>query len=161
MKLQAASRKEVSRIAIGVLVCDCIMIAALFLLSLVGVGTFNPTKILLGALCGSVIAIVNFIILCLTIQSALDIENKRKMKARFQLSYNIRMVVQAVWVVAAFIFREKIHFVAAAAPVLFPNVVILFLQFTGRLMPKNQSAAPAEDAETPDAEEASDSEESN
>lgn len=158
MKLQSASRKEVSRIAVGVLVCDIIMIAALFLLSLVGIGTFNPVKILLGALCGSVVAIVNFIILCLTIQSALDIENKRKMKARFQFSYNARMIIQALWVVVAFLLREKVHFIATAAPVLFPNVVILYLQFTGRLVPKSQSAASGEAAET---EEITDSEESN
>lgn len=153
MKLQAASRKEVTRIAVGVLICDAVMIAALFLLSLVGIGTFNPLKILLGALCGSVIAVVNFIILCLTIQSSLEITNKKKMKARFQFSYNARMIIQAVWIVAAFIFRGKIHFVAAAAPVLFPHVVILFLQFTGRLMPKDTTAAPADSSkteETPD-----------
>lgn len=153
MKLQSASRKEVSRITVGVIVCDLIMIAALFLLSLVGVGTFHLTKILLGTLCGSVIAVANFIILCLTIQSSLEIENKKKMKARFQFSYNARMIIQAVWVVAAFLLREKIHFVAAAAPVLFPNVVILFLQFTGKLMPKDQSAAPAEAEEAPGSEE--------
>lgn len=146
MKLQSASRREVTRITIGVLVCDVIMIAALFLLSLVGVGTFHLTKILLGALCGSIIAVANFIILCLTVQSSLEIENKKKMKARFQTSYNIRMVVQAVWVVAAFMLRSKVHFVAAAAPVLFPNVVILFLQFTGKLMPKDQPKV-ADDSE--------------
>ena len=33
MKLQAASKKEISRIAVGTLVCDVIMIAGLFLLS--------------------------------------------------------------------------------------------------------------------------------
>lgn len=147
MKLQAASRKEVSRIAVGVAVCDVIMIAGLFLLSLVGVGTFSLTKVLLGAVCGSVIAVANFIILCLTIQSSLEIQNKKKMKARFQFSYNARMVIQAGWVVAAFFLRSKIHFVAAAAPVLFPNVVIIFLQMTGRLMPKNETQPSAEAAD--------------
>ena len=144
MKLQAASRREVSRIAAGVAICDVIMIAGLFLLSLVGVGTFHLAKVLIGALCGSAIAVANFIILCLTIQSSLEIENKKKMKNRFQLSYNIRMAVQAVWVVAAFFLRDKIHFVAAAAPVLFPNVVIIYLQMRGKLMPKSESA-PRED----------------
>lgn len=153
MKLQSASRKEISRISVGVLVCDLIMVAGLFLLSQFGIGTFNLTKILIGALCGSVIAIGNFVILCLTIQKNLEVENKKKMKASFQFSYNARMVIQAAWVVAAFMLREKIHFVAAAAPVLFPNVVILYLQFTGRLMPKDSSAAAApaadESAEEP------------
>ena len=140
MKLQAASRKELARIALGTLICDVGLIAALFLLSLVGVGTFRVVPILLGAACGSAIAIGNFAILCLTVQSAVGMENKRKMKARFQLSYNIRMIVQAGWVVAAFLIPQ-LHFIAAAAPILFPHVVIYYLQATGRLMPKQEQSS--------------------
>lgn len=138
MKLQPASRKEITRITLGTLICDAILVAILFLLSLVGVGKFEPGRIFLGIVCGSVIAVGNFTILCLTVQSAVGMENKRKMKARFQISYNIRLIVQAVWVVASFLIPQ-IHFVAGAAPVLFPNVVIYFLQFTGRLLPKQDS----------------------
>lgn len=138
MKLQPASRKEITRITLGTLICDAILVAVLFLLSLVGVGKFEPGRISLGIVCGSVIAVGNFTILCLTVQSAVGMENKRKMKARFQVSYNIRLIVQAVWVVASFLIPQ-IHFVAGAAPVLFPNVVIYFLQFTGRLLPKQDS----------------------
>lgn len=137
MKLQPASRKEITRITIGTLVCDGILIAALFLLSLVGVGQFDAVRILLGVACGSLLAVLNFTILCLTVQSAVGMENKRKMKARFQLSYNLRLLIQAAWVVAAFLIPQ-IHFVAGAAPILFPNVVIYFLQFTGKLMPKDE-----------------------
>ena len=140
MKLQPASRKELSRIALGTLACDGVMIAALFVLSLVGVGSFEPFRILLGAACGSVVAIVNFAILCLTVQSAVEIENKKKMKARFQLSYNIRLLLQAGWVVLCFVLKP-IHFVAGAAPILFPNVVIFFLQSRNRLFPKNDAPA--------------------
>lgn len=138
MKLQPASRKEITRISLGTLICDVILVAVLFLLSLVGVGSFELGRIFLGVACGSVVAIVNFTVLCLTVQSAVGMENKRKMKAKFQLSYNIRLIVQAVWVVASFLIPQ-IHFVAGAAPVLFPNVVIYFLQFTGRLFPKQES----------------------
>lgn len=138
MKLQPASRKELSRIAIGTLVCDAVMIAALFVLSLVGVGSFDVFRILLGAACGSVVAILNFAILCLTVQSAVEIENKKKMKARFQLSYNIRLVLQAGWVVLCFVLKP-IHFVAGAAPILFPNVVIFFLQSRNKLFPKSDA----------------------
>ena len=144
MKLQSASKKELTRIAIGTLVCDGIMIAVLFLLSLVGVGTFEPLRILLGALCGSVVAVANFAILCLTVQDAVEAENKKKMKKRFQMSYNVRLVLQAVWVVAAFLIPQ-IHFVAGAAPILFPNVVILYLQSRGKLDSgsKPEGSAPA------------------
>ena len=139
MKLQPASRKEITRITIGTLVCDGILIAALFLLSLVGVGQFDAVRILLGVACGSLLAVLNFTILCLTVQSAVGMENKRKMKARFQLSYNLRLLIQAAWVVVAFLIPQ-IHFVAGAAPILFPNVVIYFLQFTGKLMPKEEQS---------------------
>ncbi len=152
MKLQSASRKEIFRIALGVLVCDGILVAALFVLSQFGIGTFSLGRILLGALCGSVVAILNFAILCLTVQSAVEIENKRKQKQRFQMSYNLRLLLQAVWVVVCFLIPQ-IHFVAGAAPILFPNVVILFLQTRGKLVaPSEKPAAPAAPAEGEDEE---------
>ena len=150
MKLQPASRKELSRIAVGTLACDAVMIAALFVLSLVGVGRFEPFRILLGAACGSVVAVANFAILCLTVQSAVEIENKKKMKARFQLSYNIRLILQAGWVVLCFVLKH-IHFVAGAAPILFPNVVIFFLQSRSKLFPpSNAPAKPMADEDEPE-----------
>ncbi len=147
MKLQRASRKEIKRIALGTLACDGLLIAGLFLCSQFGIGSFDLVPILVSSACGSILAVVNFTILCLTVQSAVEIENKRKMKARFQLSYNIRMVIQAGWVVACFLIKP-IHFVAGAAPILFPNVVIYYLQFKGRLFPKEE-ASPAESTDTP------------
>lgn len=146
MKLQPASRKEIKRITLGTLVCDGIMIAGLFLLSQFDIGKFDLPRILLGAACGSVIAVLNFTILCLTVQSAVEIESKRKMKARFQLSYNIRMVIQAGWVVAAYLI-PPIHFLAGALPIFFPNAVIYYLQFKGKLMPPSQPPADSADAD--------------
>ena len=148
MKLQSASRKEIKRISLGILVCDVILVAGLYLLSLLGVGTFDLARILLGAACGSLIAIANFTILCLTVQMAAEIENKRKMKAKFQLSYNIRLALQAGWVVACFLIPQ-IHFVAGAAPILFPNVVIVYLQRKNKLFEPGESgtAAPVIDQE--------------
>ena len=143
MKLQSASRKEIRRITLGTLVCDGIMIAGLFLLSQFGIGKFGLPRILLGAACGSIIAIVNFTILCLTVQMAAEMTNQRKMKAKFQLSYNIRLILQAGWVVACFAIPQ-IHFVAGAAPVLFPNVVIFYLQSKNKLFdPSEKPASPA------------------
>ena len=71
----------------------------------------------------------------------MEIENKRKMKARFQLSYNIRLAIQAGWVVACFVIPQ-IHFIAGAAPILFPNVVIFYLNSKNLLMPSTRSASP-------------------
>ena len=142
MKLQPASRKEVLRITVGTAVCDVILIAALFLLSQFGIGTFQLGKILLSTLIGSVIAVANFAAMCLTVQSAVGMEDQKKMKAKFQLSYNVRMIVQAGWSVAAFLI-PGLHFVAAAAPILFPKVTILYLNATGKLMPREEAKPEA------------------
>lgn len=143
MKLQSASRREITRIAFGTLACDGIMVAGLFLLSQFDIGKFELGRILLGAACGSIVAVINFAILCITVQQAVEITNKRKMKARFQLSYNIRLGLQAAWVVACFVIPQ-IHFVAGAAPILFPNVVIFYLQSKNKLFPPSErSNAPA------------------
>ena len=146
MKLQPASRKEITRITIGTACCDLILVAGLFLLSQFGIGTFSFGKILISALCGSIIAILNFAIMCLTVQSAVGMTDQKKMKAKFQLSYNARMVVQSAWVVAAFLIPQ-IHFIAGAAPVLFPKVTILYLQATGKLMPAGEAAKTSEPTE--------------
>ncbi len=133
MKLQEASIRELKRISVGTLACDGLMVAGLFLLSQFGIGTFDLGKILLSALCGSVVAICNFAILCLTIQSCVEIQDQKQMQARFQLSYNLRMVLQAGWAVLAFLL-PPFHFIAGALPVLFPKITLLYLQFKGKLV---------------------------
>jgi len=145
MKLQRASRKEIARISLGTLVLDLIMIAGLFLLSQFGIGTFDLGKILVSALVGSAVAIGNFTLMCLTIQNAVGMTDMKKMKAKFQLSYNARMVIQAGWAVIAFLV-PAFHFIAGAAPVLFPKLTILYLNFTGKLMPPAEPKAEAEEA---------------
>lgn len=145
MKLQASSKKEIKRIAIGTTVCSVIMVAVLYLLSQVGVGTFDIKRILLSAVIGSVIAILNFVILCLTVQNCVGIEDQKQMKAKFQVSYNFRMLFQAAWVVVALLV-PGIHVVAGAVPLLFPHAVIMFLNARGKLMPPDKhEPAPQED----------------
>ena len=134
MILQPASRKEVKRVTVGTLVCDVLMVAGLFLASQFDIGTFDLGKILLSAAIGSCIAVLNFALMCLTVQSALGMTDQKKMKAKFQLSYNARMILQAGWTVIAFLI-PGLHFIAGAAPVLFPKVTILYLQAKGKLLP--------------------------
>lgn len=134
MILQPASRKEVKRVAVGTLVCDVLLVAGLFLASQFDIGTFDLGKILVSAAIGSVIAVLNFALMCLTVQSAVGMTDQKKMKAKFQLSYNARMILQAGWTVIAFLI-PGLHFIAGAAPVLFPKVTILYLQAKGKLLP--------------------------
>lgn len=149
MKLQPASKKEIKRIAIGTGVCDLILLAVLFVLSLEGLLTFNYT-VFLGALIGSCVAVLNFTIMCLTIQKATEIDDKKQMKAFIQGSYNGRLMLQAAWVVIAMLVP---HFqvIASAAPLLFPNLTIFYLQSKGKLVePSDRKNPPAEEQEEPE-----------
>lgn len=152
MILQSASKKELKRISLGTICLDGILIAGLFLLSQFDIGEFTFLRILLSCLAGSAVAIVNFTILCLTIQSAVGMEDRKKMQAKFQLSYNARMILQAGWVVISFLVPQ-IHFIAGAAPVIFPKLTILYLQFTGKLMPPDPPREKNEEEPEPSSDE--------
>lgn len=149
MKLQDASKKEIKRIAVGTAACDILLIAGLFILSLGGVGTFDY-KVFTGVLGGSVVAVLNFTVMCLTIQKAVDIAEQKQMKSFIQGSYNGRLLLQAGWVVAAFLIPH-VNVIAAAIPLLFPNLVIFYLQYKGKLVtPSERTAAPMDDSEEPE-----------
>ena len=141
MKLQPASKREIRRIALGTAACDGIMIAGLFLLSQFDIGSFDLLRILLGAAGGSAVAVLNFTIMCLTVQSATGYDDQKKMKAFIQGSYNGRLALQALWVVICIIV-PWIHTLAGAAPLLFPNLVIFWLQANGRLVTPSERKNP-------------------
>lgn len=150
VKLQPASKKEVKRIAAGSAVCYLIMVAGLFLLAQFGIGKFNYTVFLGGAI-GTVVAVLNFLILCLTIQKVAGMENGKPLKARVQFSYNIRLALQAVWVIVAFIV-PVFHTLASAIPLLFPTVVLYYLKLTGKLVTPSErknSDVPEEEEQEP------------
>lgn len=150
MKLQSASKTEIARMAVGIVICDVIMIAVLFLLSQFGIGTFDLFRILLGTLGGSLVAIANFTVMCVTVQNAVGIEDQKKMKAVFQASYNGRLLLQAVWVIIALLVPQ-IHVLAGAAPLLFPSAVIFYLQMRGKLVtPSERKNPPADESEEPE-----------
>lgn len=146
MKLQSASKKEIGRIASGSAICLVIMIAVFFALSCFGIGTFGYT-VILGGVVGTLVAILNFTLLCLTIQKVAGMENGKPMKARVQLSYNLRLAMQAAWVVIAFIV-PVFHALASAIPLLFPTVVLYYLKSRGKLVApgvRKDSEIPAEE----------------
>ena len=149
MKLQSASKKEILRIAKGTAAWDLILIAVLFVLSLEGLVTFNYT-VFLGVLGGSAVAILNFTVMCLTVQKAVEIDEQKQMKAFIQGSYNGRLLLQAGWIVVGFLVPH-INLIAAAVPLLFPNLTIFYLQSKGKLVePSERKNPPADPDEESD-----------
>lgn len=118
MQLQPASKREVLRVGIGSVAC-LIGMYAIFL----GVLGKLYIGVLLGGLCGTAVAMLNFIALCLTVQAAADAGDQKQMQAKVRLSYNFRLLAQGAWIVTAFLL-PWMHTVAAALPLLFPSAVI-------------------------------------
>lgn len=146
MKLQSASQREVKRIACGTAVGGALLIAAMFVLSRMGIGTFDY-RVVVGVAGGCLIAVINFTMMCLTIQRAVNIGEQKAMKAFIQGSYNGRLLLQAGWIVAAYLMPWTNVF-AAAIPLLFPNLMIFYLQARGKLVtPSERKNPPPEDME--------------
>ena len=143
MILQPASRREVSRIAIGSGVCACIQILVFWVLSLLGIGTFSY-RVVIGTVGGSLVAVLCFAQLCITLQKATAHATDEKfVKTQVRNGYSLRKLLQILWVIAAFVI-PWINVLTAMIPLFFPNVVIYYLQIKGKLFPAGEEpAAPA------------------
>lgn len=152
MILQSASRKEVTRIAIGSGICACVQVLVFWLLSLLGIGTFSY-RILTGTVGGTLMAILCFALMCITLQKATaNASDEKLVKTRVRNGYNLRKLLQILWVIAAFLI-PGVNVLSAMIPLFFPNVVIYYLQMQGKLFPAEDAAAkpaaPATPAEVP------------
>lgn len=149
MKLQAASKREVQRLAVGSVICLAIEIAVFLILHLLKIYSFSY-RIIISAVGGVIIELLSFVILCLAVQRAVATEGEKARKAKMQRSYYLRMLLQAGWVVLAFMV-SFLNVIAAAAPLLFPTVIIFFLQKQGKLVQpserKNPTPSDEEDEE--------------
>ena len=146
MKLQSASQREVKRIACGTAVGGVLLVAVMYALSMVGVGTFDY-RVITGVIGGCIIAVLNFFLMCLTIQRAVSMSEQKSMKAFIQGSYNGRLFLQAAWIVAAYLMTW-VNVFAAAIPLLFPNLMIFYLQARGKLVtPSERKNPPPEEME--------------
>ena len=146
MKLQSASLREVKRIACGTAVGSVLLVAVMFALSRAGIGEFGY-QVITGALGGCLVAVLNFAMLCMTIQRAVSIGEQKAMKSFIQGSYNGRLLLQAGWIVAAYMM-PWFNVFSAAIPLLFPNLMIFYLQARGKLVtPSERKNPPPEEME--------------
>ena len=143
---QSASKKEIKRIACGTAILTVAELAFFAVLSMFDMGGFG-LRIIVSALIGAVVAIVNFAFLCLMVQRAAGVsDDPDRMKSIVQLSYNLRLAVQAGWIVLAFIV-PFFHVIAGAIPLLFPRMTLYYLQVTGKYATGSSPAANAAEDE--------------
>lgn len=146
MKLQPASQKELLHISVGTLLCAAVMVGVFALLSAAGIYPFS-LSVLWAALVGSAVAILNFALLCLTVQKVAEMgDNAKGARAAMQSSYNARMMLQGLWCVLALVL-PCFQPVAGILPLLFPRIAIFLMQKTGRV---GSGQAAAQPGETPD-----------
>jgi len=127
--LQSAARKEFTRIAIGTLIMTAVMIVVFFILSLFTTMAFG-IPVIVSALGGCLVACLNFLGLCLGVQKSTATDDPKNAKAAMQVSYQQRMLLQAVWCIVSIAVSWFNPF-AAIIPLLFPRIVIMIVQFTG------------------------------
>ena len=147
MKLQPESKKELKRILCGAAICTAVMWVVFAALGLVGWVRFD-LKLVLSSLVGDAVAVGNFAGICLMVQKVIDEQDEKRRKAQLQASYNIRMLIQAVWVIVA-IAAPCFQPFASVLPLFFPRITIYYLQITGKYKPLAQ-AAPAQDVSVED-----------
>ena len=133
MKLEPESKKELGRIAGGTAICTAAMWVVFAALHTVGWARFD-SSVILGSLVGALVAIGNFAGICLVVQKIIDEQDEKRRKAKLQLSYNGRMLLQAVWVVVA-IAAPCFQAFASILPLFFPRITIYYLQITGEYKP--------------------------
>lgn len=125
MNLHPASRRELRRIALFSAA------GTVLLIGVTGPLSDFDYRIVIGAVVGCAVAVLNFAVMCLTIQKAVNIDESKARQVFIQGSYNGRLLLQAGWVAAAFVIPH-INVFAAATPLLFPGLAL----FLSRIMHK-------------------------
>lgn len=124
--MQPAFKKEILRVGIGTGLCTVLLLLGYGCLVGVGVLSFNRS-VVYGGLCGTAVAVVNFILLCITLQHAVEICEERKRQLHLRWSYHLRLLLQGGWVITA-LRIDAFHPLASSLPLLFPFVAICILQ---------------------------------
>lgn len=117
-------KKEISHMAIGIVILGIIMIGIFALF-----GVFN-TQILLGALLGSVYTFLNFVFLSWCVQKAVD-KGENGAKIFVSSTYSLRLIITAIVVVVA-IKLPYFNHIATIIPLIFPRIIIMILNITRR-----------------------------
>lgn len=137
MKLQKAVRTETLHIAAGTAALGAVMLAVFAVCGRFGL------PVVFGALLGCCWAVLNFLLLGITVQKAAS-EPQARAKSWMQFSYSLRMLGSAIIMILGFTL-PWLNAVAVAVPLLFPRVTILIMQLTGRYKPEKTGAEGGEE----------------
>lgn len=125
MKLQNAVKKETEAVAAGTGIGCVILILLFWVFYLIfpESSVKFDYRVVLGALCGGAVAVGNFFLMALTVQSVVNVENKDDALRMMRVSYRNRMLMRGAWIIIA-IFAPIFNYAAGIIPLFFPSFVI-------------------------------------
>ena len=126
LKIDAVVRRETLYIAAWIVVFSAGMEAVFLLL-----GAWDPS-VLYGNLVGGAAAVLNFLLMGLTVQAALGKTEKEAAKI-VRLSQTLRMGMLLI-IALIVCLVSALHIIAALVPLLFPRIAIMFRPLFNRWM---------------------------
>ena len=114
--------KEVRNMAIGVFLLSLFMVLIFFLC-----GYFS-VQVILGALLGDAVCVLNFLILAYCVSQAVE-KGEDSAKKYISGTYFLRMILVAVSIIIAIKTPRYFNYLATAIPFVFPRIVITVLNF--------------------------------
>ncbi|MCC8049275.1 MAG: hypothetical protein LIP10_01275 [Clostridiales bacterium] len=120
-EIQPAVRDETRRIAImtGVGIVAMWIVFAILHMSMPDTVPFDYT-VILGGIAGGLIAVLNFFLMGLMVQSAAAATDEDAARTKVKASYSQRLLLQMLWVIAA-IVAPCFQFVAGIVPLFLPS----------------------------------------
>ena len=133
IELQPAVKKETRRIAVMTAAGVVLMWIAFFAGHLITPESIPfDYKVILGGLAGGAVAVLNFLLMAVTVQKAANAATEDEARMRVKSSYSQRLMLQILWVILAIVL-PCFQFAAGIAPLLFPSLGIKFLTVTGKI----------------------------
>lgn len=122
--LQPAVKKETARVAVSTL-AGVVLMWVIFAVLHAGMPEKVPLDytVFLGGIGGGLVAVLNFLLMGLTVQKVASSTDEEAARMKMKASYSQRMLLQMLWVIIA-IVAPCFQFVAGIAPLLFPGVGI-------------------------------------
>lgn len=124
-KIDPTVKKETAIIAGGSALCSVLMNLIFFLVARFSDICVYDYKVITGSVLGWVIAVLNFLLMGITIQGAVILEDKQMAKKKIQLSYMLRTIL-LVGAMAAGVLLPWFHWLPVLVSVIFPRIVIFF-----------------------------------
>ena len=132
VKIQPAVKKETEKVAAGTAIGVILMWVVFGILHVA-----MPEKVpfdytvILGGLCGGIVAVLNFFTMGITVQRIVSLENQDAAQRVMRSSYSKRMFLQLVWCIVA-ITTPYFQFAAGLLPLHFPGAAIKIAGIFGK-----------------------------